>query len=182
VLVEKDMSPGMLKFEKERLYVKESQGQILIKIQRVGGSTGKVKCRLHTKDVTAIAPKDYQARDELVLLQDGQTETSVPITIMDDDQYEVDETFQVILSEVQPHPRTYSRMPAHPHTRTPAHPHTRTPAHPHPHTRIKLIPAHAHTRTRARVQQHTAARQCAARTDVRCLPARVWFAHSPKVA
>ena len=54
VLVEKDLSPGMLKFEKERLSVKESQGQIMLKIQRVGGSTGKVKCRLKTKDVTAI--------------------------------------------------------------------------------------------------------------------------------
>jgi len=99
VLVEKPASPGMLKFERERLSVKESQGQVIMKIVRVGGAAGKVKCRLHTKDGSAIAPKDYQARDELVQLQDGQTETFVPITIMDDDQYEADETFQVILSE-----------------------------------------------------------------------------------
>ena len=99
VLVEKDESPGMLKFHRERLSVKESQGQVMVKILRVGGACGKVKCRLKTKDGTAIAPKDYQARDELVQLQDGQTELSLPITIMDDDVYEADETFQVILCE-----------------------------------------------------------------------------------
>ena len=99
VLVEKDESPGMLKFHRERLSVKESQGQVMVKILRVGGACGKVKCRLKTKDGTAIAPKDYQARDELVQLQDGQTELTLPITIMDDDVYEADETFQVILCE-----------------------------------------------------------------------------------
>ena len=95
VQVEQEQSAGMLKFEHDRYSVKESQGKITIKVQRIGGCVGKVKCRLRTKDVTAIAPKDYIARDEVLILRDGETEASTTINIIDDDCYEQDETFQV---------------------------------------------------------------------------------------
>ena len=101
VLVEKDQSPGMLRFDHERLSVKESQGKIDVKIVRVGGAAGKVRCQLKTKDVTAIAPKDYLSRDETIIFRDGETEQTIRIDIIDDDAYEADETFQVILSDAE---------------------------------------------------------------------------------
>ena len=66
ILVEQGNSPGMLRFERERYTVKESQGVMLVKIKRVGGLSGKITFRLKTKDQTAIGGSDYVPIDQEV--------------------------------------------------------------------------------------------------------------------
>ena len=99
VLVEKPSSAGMLKFEHEKLSVKESQGKIDVTVLRVGGTAGRIKCKVQTKDQTALAGSDYEPIDQMIILKDGETRSTFTIYIVDDDVYESDETFQVILSE-----------------------------------------------------------------------------------
>ena len=99
VLVEKPSSPGMLKFEHEKLSVKESQGKIEVTVLRVGGHAGRIKCKVRTKDQTALAGSDYEPIDRTLIFADGETRSSFPIYIVDDDVYESDETFQVVLSD-----------------------------------------------------------------------------------
>ena len=99
VLVEKPSSPGMLKFEHERLSVKESMGKVEVAVLRVGGHAGRIKCKVRTKDQTALAGSDYEPIDRTLIFADGETRATFPIYIVDDDVYESDETFQVVLSE-----------------------------------------------------------------------------------
>jgi solute carrier family 8 (sodium/calcium exchanger) len=99
VLVEQPNSPGMLKFEHEQMSIKESQGVLWVTIKRVGGASGKVTFRLKTKDVTAFGGHDYVAIDQEVFMASGQLEHRFPVHVFDDDAYENDETFQLLLSE-----------------------------------------------------------------------------------
>jgi len=101
VLVEQAQSPGMLKFEHERMAIKESEGVLWVTIKRVGGTTGKIKFTLRTKDVTAFAGNDYVAVDTEVFMASGQHEHTFPIHVFDDEVYENEETFQIVLSEPQ---------------------------------------------------------------------------------
>ena len=101
VLMEQEASPGMLKFEHEQMTIKESQGVLWVTVRRVGGATGKITFQLKTKDVTAFEGADYVGLDQEVFMASGQLEHTFPIHIHDDEQYENDETFQIILSDAK---------------------------------------------------------------------------------
>ena len=101
VLVEHAHSAGVLKFEHERMSIKESEGVLWVTVKRVGGSTGKIKFTLRTKDLSAVAGADYVAVDHEVFMASGQTEHTFPVHVFDDDVFEQEETFQIILSDPQ---------------------------------------------------------------------------------
>jgi len=46
-----------------------------------------------------LAGSDYEPIDQMIILKDGETRSTFTIYIVDDDVYESDETFQIVLSE-----------------------------------------------------------------------------------
>jgi len=92
-------NPGTLELQRSQYTVKESDGFVMLGVVRIGGSDGVVGCRVRTKDGNAEGGKDYVAIDQLVVFQDGDTNRTVKVDIVDDAAEEPDEDFYVIMSE-----------------------------------------------------------------------------------
>lgn len=79
--------------------VKENSGQVSVQICLDGSATQDVSVTVKTSNGTALAGEDYVAlTDSVVTIPAGQTCVPVTISILDDDFYEGDETFNVELS------------------------------------------------------------------------------------
>jgi len=92
--------PGVLCLEDTELRVRENDGYAILTITREDGAHGEVSCVVNTKDGRAVAPADYEAIEgEVVTFAEGETSKQVRITIHNDDQFEGDEEFFVIVSE-----------------------------------------------------------------------------------
>ena len=53
------LEPGYIQFHETITLVKESVGKAEIKVTRVNGADGRVSVHYRTKDIDAIATKDY---------------------------------------------------------------------------------------------------------------------------
>jgi len=94
-----DDEPGILQFQKPSYLYKESAGVAELVIERNDGCDGRVTVRFKTKDITAIAGKDYEARDEEVEFTHGEVTKTITIPLRDDDVFNEDKIFEVMLSE-----------------------------------------------------------------------------------
>lgn len=94
-----DDEPGILQFQKPSYLYKESAGLAELVIERNDGCDGRVTVRFKTKDITAIAGKDYEARDEEVVFSHGEVTKTIIIPLNDDDVFNEDKIFEVMLSE-----------------------------------------------------------------------------------
>ena len=93
-------SPGIIKWKHAQVDVMESGGHVTLQVVRVGGSKGAVSCEFKTKNQKAVAGKDYEAKEGKIEFADGDmTEKTIEIAIYDDDEFEKDEEFTVVLSE-----------------------------------------------------------------------------------
>jgi ribosomal protein L35AE/L33A len=91
---------GSLQFSKEEYSVAENDGQAKIAVERVDGTDGIVSVKCASSDDTAIAGDDYiQTSDTLEWGdgEDGKKRCIVPI--LDDSDFEGDETFNMKLSD-----------------------------------------------------------------------------------
>ena len=86
---------GTLSLGDSLFTVGEEAGQVLIPFVRTGGSDGQVSLDYTTVNSTATAGEDYVVRSGTVVFQPGETQKNVPITIINDDNAEGDETFTV---------------------------------------------------------------------------------------
>jgi solute carrier family 8 (sodium/calcium exchanger) len=89
--------PGVFVFQSQHYRVCESEKMIEIIVKRIEGCSGRVSCDYRTKDVTAIAGADYEAVEGTLVFEQGETEKTVKIPIVDDNAYEKDETFRLEL-------------------------------------------------------------------------------------
>jgi len=95
-------SPGVVKWVLHAVDVMESGGAVTVEAERVGGAKGEATCVVKTKNQKAVAGKDFEAVESEFTWADGETgKKSVTIKIMDDDEFEKDEDFTVILSELK---------------------------------------------------------------------------------
>ena len=56
------LEPGVIGFEDTIALVKESVGKAEIKVARVNGADGRVSVHYRTKDINAIATRDYERK------------------------------------------------------------------------------------------------------------------------
>jgi solute carrier family 8 (sodium/calcium exchanger) len=94
-----DKTPGLFCWDNERIEVPESCGSVNLTVLRTMGLSGEVSIKYATKDQTAPAGKDYGGTEGTLTFAHGQVSQSITIEIIDDDTYEKDETFTVVLSE-----------------------------------------------------------------------------------
>ena len=105
---------GLIRFVKDDVRVMECDGDVVVKVERVGGSQGRVTVQYTTKDQDALAGADYEQRSGVVEFADGETgPINISIPVIDDDEFEKDEHFTVVLSDpTGVRPNLSSRTPS----------------------------------------------------------------------
>ena len=73
--------------------VEQKPSSIVIEIQRIGSTDEPAIFRYRTSDGTAEDEKDYTGVDSFVTFKAGESSKLIPINILDDDDFEEDETF-----------------------------------------------------------------------------------------
>ncbi len=89
----------MLEFNKTSYLVKESIGNAILPIIRADGCDGRIEVTWTTKDMEAVNEKDYIGGTGTLVFEHGEREKNLEIPIIDDQEYEKDESFQVELSD-----------------------------------------------------------------------------------
>jgi hypothetical protein len=103
VINEDDPVPpyGVLQFSGSNYSVDENGVSVVVAIMRVNGSFGEVSVDYNTADLIAVAGEDYQSVSGTLFFADGETSRAIAVTIVDDMVFEGNETFRVLLSNVQ---------------------------------------------------------------------------------
>ena len=78
--------------------IAENVASLAVTVTRTNGSAGDVTVDYATSDGSATAGQDYAATSGTLTLLDGETSQSFAVAIIDDADYEGDETFGVTLS------------------------------------------------------------------------------------
>merc|ERR1740130_2611210 len=99
VTIEDNDSPGNLKFDKEYVPVKESAGKVTCTVVRVGGTAGTVGCSYSTKEKSAKQGADFVHTEGVLTFGPGVTRKEVTVEVVDDANFEKDETFQLVLTD-----------------------------------------------------------------------------------
>lgn len=87
-----------IEFNASSCAVLEKAGKVDVLIRRKGKLDSPATCRVETIDGTALAGEDYMELRQMVMFQPGETQRRVTVQIVDDNQWEPDETFFLRLS------------------------------------------------------------------------------------
>ncbi|XP_076336894.1 sodium/calcium exchanger 2-like [Tachypleus tridentatus] len=88
-----DRSVAIIEFNAATCAVVENVGRIAVTIRRRGNMSNKVSCRVDTIDGTATAGEDYIALKQSITFEPNEEEKKVFVEIVNDNQWEPDETF-----------------------------------------------------------------------------------------
>ena len=91
-------SAGTLQFSGPDFGVAENAGPAVITVTRTGGSDGAVSVDYATSDGSASAGNDYTVASGTLNFADGQVNDTFNVAILDDQDYEGDETLTLSLS------------------------------------------------------------------------------------
>lgn len=98
VTIINDDEPGTFSLENPSYVIKESIGKAFIKVERTNGTDGKVEVTWKTTDKTAVNGKDYHGGTGALIFEHGEQVKHIVIDIIDDKDFEKDETFTVELT------------------------------------------------------------------------------------
>ncbi|MGB5602499.1 MAG: PKD domain-containing protein, partial [Gammaproteobacteria bacterium] len=90
--------PGALQFSDVSYNVNEYESSVLITVTRVGCSAGHVTVNYDTRDDTAVAGSDFITASGTLSFADGVTSQSFVIGILEEIDYEGNESLSIILS------------------------------------------------------------------------------------
>jgi len=77
--------------------VDENKGKITVKVLRGGNTNSEVSVYYHTTDGQAVAGSDYEFQRGSLTFKKGETEKDITVKLIDDNDFEPDETFYVEL-------------------------------------------------------------------------------------
>ncbi|HKY63288.1 MAG TPA: Calx-beta domain-containing protein [bacterium] len=90
--------PGLLQFSSDTYDAEESDGTVTITVNRVGGAGGEVSVDYTTQDDSAAQPGDYGLAADTLTWADGEMGSKTfDISIVDDDEFESNETVDLLL-------------------------------------------------------------------------------------
>uniref|UniRef100_A0A3P8W984 Solute carrier family 8 member 4a n=1 Tax=Cynoglossus semilaevis TaxID=244447 RepID=A0A3P8W984_CYNSE len=99
VTIYDDDHAGIFTFESNSTRVSESVGNMQVKVHRTSGARGKVAVPYHTAEGTAKAGEDYEEVSGKLEFQNDETMKMLNVKIIDDEEYEKNKTFTIILEE-----------------------------------------------------------------------------------
>ncbi|WP_103123724.1 Calx-beta domain-containing protein, partial [Nostoc cycadae] len=99
IISDDPIQPGTLSFSASQFSVNEDGTPVVaVTVTRTGGSDGAVSVTLTPSNGTATAPTDYNNTPITVNFANGETSKIVTIPIVDDTQFESDETINLTLT------------------------------------------------------------------------------------
>uniref|UniRef100_A0A3Q2W2E3 Solute carrier family 8 member 4a n=1 Tax=Haplochromis burtoni TaxID=8153 RepID=A0A3Q2W2E3_HAPBU len=99
VTIYDDDHAGIFTFESNSTRVSESVGNMQVKVHRTSGARGKVAVPYHTVEGTAKAGEDYEEVSGKLEFQNDETMKLLNVKIIDDEEYEKNKTFTIVLEE-----------------------------------------------------------------------------------
>nr|WP_244329378.1 Calx-beta domain-containing protein [Tolypothrix sp. PCC 7910] len=98
-IVDNDAVPGVIQFSNASYAINENGTPVTaVTLTRTGGSDGAVSVTVNLSNGTATAGSDYNSSPITVNFADGETSKTVNIPIINDSQFEPDETINLTLS------------------------------------------------------------------------------------
>jgi len=97
VVILDDDGPGSLSMEFSDYSVSEQSAAINVNAFRTGGYDGRVTVQYRTEDGTAISPSDYGLTEGILTFEEGERIKPVSIPIVNDTEFEINETFELRL-------------------------------------------------------------------------------------
>ena len=97
-----DDDPGILYFPTHEFEVNEKDGKVIVTVERKNGSDGTITCKYATQDhadKSAVAGADYEPVEGTLVFDHAEIKKTFVVPIVNDESYEKDERFQVILTE-----------------------------------------------------------------------------------
>ena len=95
----KSPNPTSVGFKGTSLTLEEDAGTIDVTVEIEEALTGDINLNVSTMDMSASSGLDYTAISEMeVIISEGDTSITFPLTILDDGEVEEDETFKLVLS------------------------------------------------------------------------------------
>jgi len=98
-----EVNPTVVNFKASAYSVLENAGKIVVTVVRSSGA-GSLQVDYATEGVTANAGEDFTETEGVLTFGPGETEKTVEVEIIDDDEPEEDEMFLVKLSNPRPAP------------------------------------------------------------------------------
>lgn len=92
---------SILQFSSASYNTEEGNASVVITVLRNNGSLGLVTVDYYTVDDTAVAKNDYLPVNGFLVFADGETSKTIEIPLLDDETYEGDESFNIVLSNAQ---------------------------------------------------------------------------------
>ena len=99
IIILDDDGPGELSMESSSYAVNEHSAAFDILVLRSGGYEGEVSVDFSTIDDTAHGITDYKSIDGRLSFADGERSNTITIEIINDEEYEDNETFNLILTD-----------------------------------------------------------------------------------
>ncbi|GFT26635.1 g-protein coupled receptor 98 [Trichonephila clavipes] len=96
--------PGIVEIEKPVYYIPENVGVLEIGVIRLDGTDGEIMVRYATKNQTARSGKDFEPVQGELIFGEGEKRKTILVPIVDDDQREPMEQFEVHLLDPTPGP------------------------------------------------------------------------------
>ena len=94
-----DVMPGTLSWKEHAVRVREKDGIVSLTVQRKRGHNGEVTVKYDTKSKEALEGADFEGAHGELTFAHGEMSKTIEIKIIDDNVYESDERFLVVLSE-----------------------------------------------------------------------------------
>lgn len=94
------VEPGVIDMESSIIDVQENAVSVTLRLIRSNGSDGQATVTLASTDITATDGDDYATVTTVVTFEDGETEKTIEVFILDDTQEENDEQFTVQITNV----------------------------------------------------------------------------------
>ncbi|TQV88071.1 immunoglobulin-like domain-containing protein [Aliikangiella coralliicola] len=91
---------GVLSFEFDSYQVNENDHSLLVTVIREGGSLGEVSVDVVSQNDSATAAEDYQIVNQTVSFADGEISQTISVSLIDDSEYEGNESFDLQLTNV----------------------------------------------------------------------------------
>ncbi len=94
-----DNDPGALRFSTNVFRVGEGDAEAVVTVERIESVSGEITVNYATGDGTAVAGEDYVAASGTLIFEDGVSQASFSVEILEDDAIEGEETLDLVLSD-----------------------------------------------------------------------------------
>ncbi|MEH6909697.1 MAG: choice-of-anchor F family protein [Oceanicoccus sp.] len=96
-----DVNFGIIQFTAAAFSTAEGDGTVSVTVERIGSTVDEATVEYSTQYNTAVGNEDYEAITGSLTFAVGETSQTIDIVLIDDALHEDDESFNVILSNVQ---------------------------------------------------------------------------------